>query len=253
MKRLVQELDSYTINSRKQFNPINDFNIDFINESFDFAYDMSFGKVGEHRDHRTGGSYKRKNGEIFINTFQGKLAEFAIYDIFKSHGIDLSKPDLEKYELGIWDKCDFNINGIKVAVKSTKNFGQLLLLETKDWSSKGEYLPNLASGDCIYQYFILVRISPDGEGLMKQNKILYSHELDKEKIKNIISAEKWSYDSPGFIKHSELVQAIDNNFIIPKGALLNGKTRMDAENYYIQAGDMHDVNMLFKKKASNRI
>ena len=116
MNKLTKQLNIYTINSKKDFKAINSFNPVSLKESFDFAYDMSFGKVGEHRDHRTGGSHKRKSGEIFINTFQGKLAEFSIYEIFKSHGVDIPKPDLEKYDLGTWDTCDFNINGFKVAV-----------------------------------------------------------------------------------------------------------------------------------------
>ena len=32
--------------------------------------------------------------------------------------------------------------------------------------------------------------------------------------------------------------------IIKKGEFLNGRTKMDAENYYIQAGDMKDINEL---------
>ncbi|GCD13023.1 hypothetical protein [Clostridium tagluense] len=248
MNKLTQELNTYIINTKKIFNAISSFNPVSLKESFDFAYDMSFGKVGEHRDHRTGGSHKRKNGEIFINTFQGKLSEFSIYEIFKSHGIDIPKPDLEKYELGAWDTCDFDIKGVKLAVKSTKKFGQLLLLETKDWNNKGEYLPNKDSNHALYNYFILVRISPDGDSLMKMNKLLYSEQTDRANLENIILNEKWTYDSPGFIKHTELVQIINDGFIIPRGAMLNGKTEMDAENYYIQAGDMHDIKDLFKKK-----
>jgi hypothetical protein len=30
--------------------------------------------------------------------------------------------------------------------------------------------------------------------------------------------------------------------------MLNGKTKMDAENYYIQADNIHDINILFKNK-----
>ncbi|MBU3102264.1 hypothetical protein KPL44_23785 [Clostridium sp. DSM 17811] len=247
MNKLTQESNSYIINSKKPFNPISRFNPVSLKESFDFAYDMSFGRVGEHRDHRTGGSHKRENGEIFINTFQGKLAEFSIYEIFKSHGMDIPKPDLEKYDLGAWDTCDFDIDGIKLAVKSTKHFGQLLLLETKDWNNKGEYLPNKDSDNDTYNYFILVRISPEGDSLMKRHRLWYSKDINRDQLEDIISNENWTYDSPGYISNMELVEIINNQFILPKGSMLNGKTKMDAENYYIQAGDMHDINGLFKK------
>ena len=33
--------------------------------------------------------------------------------------------------------------------------------------------------------------------------------------------------------------------IIPKGAMLNGKISMDAENYYFQAGNMHTMMELY--------
>ena len=35
---------------------------DTVKKVFDFAYEMSYG-TGEHRNHRSGGDLKRKNGE----------------------------------------------------------------------------------------------------------------------------------------------------------------------------------------------
>jgi hypothetical protein len=32
-------------------------NSDFVKDAFDFAYYMTFGQMGEHRDHRTGGTH----------------------------------------------------------------------------------------------------------------------------------------------------------------------------------------------------
>ena len=51
--------------------------------------------------------------------------------------------------------------------KSTKSYGDLLLLETKDWNDDGEYIPNKDKGNFRYDYTILVRFSPDGEAIMK--------------------------------------------------------------------------------------
>lgn len=121
---------------------------------------MSFGKGGQHRDHRSGGSIHRKNGEIFTNTFQGKLAEFIFYyyymDNYKNY---ISPPDLEREDLGKWDIVDFttekNNERKKVAIKSTKHFSNLLLLETKDWDAKGVYRYN---EDCIYDGIVLIRL-----------------------------------------------------------------------------------------------
>ena len=60
---------------------------------------MSFGQSGLHRDHRSGGTYRRKKGEIFSNAFQGKLAEFATYEYLKCKGISVDEPDVSVYGL----------------------------------------------------------------------------------------------------------------------------------------------------------
>lgn len=131
----------YTINRKKIFQALGAFKSTTIERVFQFAYDMSFGGKGEHRDHRTGGNHQRKKGEIFANTFQGKLAECAVYNnLYKLFPI--SKPDFATYELGKWDTADFFIGDQKISIKSTKAFGNLLLLETKDWDSDAVYLPN---------------------------------------------------------------------------------------------------------------
>ena len=80
---------------------------EIIEEVFDFAFSMSFGKEGEHRSYRSGGTHKRKNGEIFANAFQGKLAEFAFYKEAIRYGLVINKPDLSVWELGKWDDSDF--------------------------------------------------------------------------------------------------------------------------------------------------
>lgn len=40
---------------------------------------------------------------------------------------------------------------------------------------------------------------------------------------------------------------INHGYIIPQNAMLNGSTRMDAENYYAQAGDMSGIGRLCEK------
>lgn len=94
---------------------------------------------------------------------------------------------------------------------------------------------------------ILVRISTNGEAIMRKNRLLYSNEVDKTKLENIILNEDWSYDIPGYITNDELVYVINNDFVLPQGSMLGEKTRMDAENYYVQAGDMHDIDELIDR------
>lgn len=213
-------------------------NNDFVKEAFEFSYLMTFGKMGEHRDHRTGGTHKRRNGEIFANTFQGKLCEFAIYqELSGRHEINM--PDLSVYELGKWDSWDFQINGKTISIKSTKSFGQLLLLESNDWTTDGGYIPN---GNEIYHFTFMVRLKNDPETIMRLNRIYFSDYVDKSDLWKLFEKNDWAYDIPRYITHEELVFLINNGFIIHKGNLLNGKTRMDADNYYCHLCDMHPIN-----------
>ncbi len=212
-------------------------NSDFVKDAFDFAYDMTFGQMGEHRDHRTGGTHQRSNGEIFANTFQGKLCEFAIYQELRDKH-EINKPDLSVYGLGKWDNRDFQIDDKTVSVKSTKSFGQLLLLETKDWTAKGEYIPNgRETYDCIF----MVRIKNDPESIMKNNKIFFLNNIEKDQLWNSFENIDWIYDVPRYITYEELVYIINNDYIIFKNDLLNGKTLMDADNYYCHLCDMHPL------------
>ncbi len=248
MNKLRQDGNKYFIESRKSFQSGNLFKDETIDKVFEFAYAMTFGD-GEHRDHRTGGTMNRKKGQIFINTFQGKLSELGVYNTFYKNNNEaynkLSKPDFEVYGLGEWDDSDIKLNEIKISVKSTKFYGNLLLLETKDWNEKGEYLPNLNTDkNCLYNYFILVRIKPDGEKMMSNNRLLYSNNIDKDKLHSLVKSENWEYDIAGYITNDDLIFLINNNFVLPQQSLLNGKIPMDAENYYIQSGDMRDFSEL---------
>lgn len=248
MNKLRQDGNNFFIEHSKYFNSGNTFHDKTIDTVFDFAYAMTFGD-GEHRDHRTGGSMNRKKGQIFINTFQGKLSELAVYNTFFKSNREayskLSEPDFDVYGLGEWDDSDIVLDEKKFSVKSTKFYGNLLLLETRDWNEKGEYIPNLnIDKNSVYDYFVLVRIKPDGEKMMSQNKILDSNDIDREDLYSLIKSEQWEYDVPGYITNEDLKYLINNNFILPQSSMLNGKIPMDAENYYIQSGNMRDFQQL---------
>ena len=89
-----------------------------------------------------------------------------------------------------------------------------MLLEQGDWNNNAEYIPNISTNNHIYDLFVLLRIDS------KTNK----------------------YDIPGFVTRSDLLQIIEQQHIIKKGQLLNGKIPMDANNYYVQAGDMRSIS-----------
>lgn len=153
MRRLDSENNAYKFNTTKDFSSIRTLKSSTIENIFDFAYKISFAGVGEHRDHRSDGIIRRKNGEIFINTFQWKLAEFGIYNEFFLKDIQIPLPDTKTYKLGKWDQYNFKVKDKRIAVKSTKFYGQILLLETGDWNNNGEYLPNRTTDNAFYDYF----------------------------------------------------------------------------------------------------
>lgn len=71
--------------------PIGTISIDIVKIVFDFAYQMTFVEANEHRSYRTDVTYQRSNSEIFANTFQRKLAEFALCCILYDNNIEFSK------------------------------------------------------------------------------------------------------------------------------------------------------------------
>lgn len=243
MNKLRMEGQSYYNEHRRifQHNPVSSAMVEEVKR---FACEMCFG-AGHHRSHRTGGQYERKAGEQFCNTFQGKLAEAVVRDFLMSRGVECVEPDFNIYGKGIWDDCDLKVVGKTLSVKSAAFFSNLLLMEQQDYDYNGNYLPNLEMGSTSsYDYYLLVRIKPDIKQIFRKAGIMYSDEISKEKLHSIIDSEKWHYDIAGWISHSEFVSAIRNGHVIPQNALLNGKVRMDASNYYIQSGDMHRIEEL---------
>ena len=238
---LHREGNSYITTRKVSFRKVRDLRDETIDRVFDFAYTMAFDE--KHRKTRSGGKTKRKNGEVFANTFQGKLAECAAVNFFYKYD-DTIEIDFDTYDLGIWDKVDLTVRNKEVAVKSTKQFGQLLLLETKDWNDFGEYIPNIGTPNSFYDIIVFIRIKPSCEDIMKENRVLYEDNVDKNVLKELIKQQKWSYDYVGYITNKDLKQIINQGNIIPQGALLNGKMPMDAENYYVQAGDMRNMESL---------
>ncbi len=231
----------FTVNSKRAFSPLFGLN-DFLPEAFDFAYAMCFTE-GYHRNIRSGGKTHRSPGELFINTLQGKLAEFGICRKFSEHGITLPPPDLNVMGKGVWDNGDFDCLGIKLSIKSAAHFSNLMLLEAKDWDQEAHYIPD---GSC-YDFFILCRIKPDGKALFAHHPLLAQDKPAYDALKALFFAEDWEFDIAGCIGKGELKELINREYILPQKALLNGKIIMDAPNYYAQSGDMHTFEQLLKK------
>ena len=241
--RLRKEGTSCYVTNRKQFVPLGKLSCSSIEKVFNFAYSLTFGREGGHRNHRSGGSTIRHFGQIFADTFQGKLAECAACDIFYKFDNAVT-PDFSVTQLGEWDSVDIRVKNKNIAVKSTKFFGQLMLLESADWNSDGVYLPNKDKEISTYDYMILLRIKPSCEEILKQHRLLYSDEINKDYLKKLVFSEDWEYDCAGYITNDDLKCVISKNQKLRKGDLLNGKIPMDADNYYVQAGAMRSISQL---------
>ncbi|MCP2028063.1 hypothetical protein L1276_003231 [Flavobacterium sp. HSC-32F16] len=236
--KLDKKNNIYFITLKKNFEA-KEVNAAFVKQAFDFAYEMVYGE-GFHRIKRSGGHLNRTNAEIFQNTFQGKLAEIVLYENLKLQNIEVEVPDFSIHGKGVWDETDLKANGKSICVKSAAFFSNLLLLETKDWNPEGKYIPNLDNSNIdTYDFFVLVRIKPDIKFILK------SIPQNKENLWQEIENAVWFCDIPGCCSLKTIRHIIKNQYVIPKNALLNGKTKMDAENYYIQSGDLHDLDDLY--------
>lgn len=240
--------NNYYVSNKRTFagTPISREAIQII---IDFAYEMCFG-AGHHRNRRTGGQYERKGGEKFCNAFQGKLAEIVLHNYFKSEGLDVKEPDFGIYKKGIWDDSDLEIQDKKINVKSAASQSNLLLLETKDWNSQAQYVPNILLNNgaaAHYDYFVLVRIEPDIKKLFKTRQLLFSNEIERKTIDDMLFANNWYFDIAGYCTNADIIATIANAHILPQNAMLNQYTKMDASNYYIQSGDMECIKDLVQE------
>lgn len=242
--KLDNEGNNYVVTRKRAFQSNVTLSEENFYKSFDFSYNMSFGQSGEHRNYRSGGTHRRKKGEIFANAFQGKLAEFATYEYLTGNGIDVEEPDISVYGLSKWDAYDLKANNKVINIKSTKEFGNLLLLERADWDHEARYIPNLGENNVIYDFFILVRLKPDIVKILKENRLYLSNECDYNTLKDLFNFSCFEYNIVGFITNDDLKTLITNKHYIPRGSVLNRFTTIDADNYYIQSDDMIEIEEL---------
>lgn len=215
--------------TKKEFVPETRLKPESIKKCLLFASEMAYGR-GYHKSQSFGGTeYNRLPNEIFINTFQGKLAELAIYNELSALGIRPDKmPEFDIWGKGKWEDCDFTLNNgkIRASVKSTKWFGNLLLLKKDKYNEKGEFLETFESDSFAYDFTFLVRIS--GVKSPKPEHYLEENDIDVEVT--------------GFLTHSKFLEVIKEKQVIPKGIILGSPLIVD--NYYIFAKDLIDIKYL---------
>ena len=252
-KKLTQNNNNYEVNHKLPFasrTPAT-CSADDVKQAFLFSWNMTFGATGEHRSHRSGGKISRDNRQKFSDVFIGKLGEVAFYNVVKNREKvhKVTNIDYECYGLGAWESSDFVVNDqYHIAIKTTKHFGNLLLLEEKDWmirDGKATYLPNQHSeSKGIYDFLFFSRVNTDLHDLL--NQIDISTEAEPEALKpifleQILPKVSVVLEVVGYVSNRNLVKMIEEEYILPQNAMLNGKTQMDASNYYLQSGFFREI------------
>lgn len=91
----------------------------------------------------------------------------------------------------------------------------------------------------------LVRVDPSPEDLMRRARILHSRTCGRELLESVAGpGVEFAFQVVGHVTRSDLGTAVRKGHVIPRGALLNGRTRMDAPNYYVQACDFRPLETL---------
>lgn len=123
----------------------------------------------------------------------------------------------------------------------------MLLLEKGDWNADGCYIPNLWSDGGKYDYHILVRLkgNKDLEKILKMQCKFYST-LTKEEIKALTDNYTVQFDLPGVATCDMLKQTILDNQVVHQNEYIGQSTKLQADNYYIQSGDLLPIEHFIK-------
>ena len=238
-----------------RYQEVDKFDCSIVLSCAKFAFDMTVGDEGAHKSTRSGGLHSRNQSEIFANAFQGKLAEFALSSLLRSRiNMDTVAPGLETSPLGIWEGPDLVGSGFALEVKSAKSFSNLLLLEEKNWTKEGLYRHGIDGRPVSITHVVLIRISPSIDWLSPAlSQAIARGPNALEKVQNILKAEKWGFDCPGFVNSETLAFIVQKPLLLRQGERLGARgTRMDATNYYAQAGDLLPIDSLFEKREEER-
>ena len=245
----------FEITRPRRYQEVSKFDGSIVLACAKFAFDMTVGDEGAHKSTRSGGLHSRNQSEIFANAFQGKLAEFALSSLLKSQiNMENVAPGLETSPLGIWEGPDLVGSGFALEVKSAKSFSNLLLLEEKNWTKEGLYRHGIDGRPVSITHVVLIRISPSIDRLSPalSQAMVRGHKA-LEKVHNILKAEKWGFDCPGFVDSETLAFMVQKPLLLRQGERLGTRgTRMDATNYYVQAGDLLPIDSLFEKREEER-
>lgn len=228
-----------------------------LHEVLDFSWKMTFGKQGQHRTYRKGGSEIRSDLMVFRDVYRGKLGEVAFYNYCQQRPRvqQLSNIDFSCSATGIWDRADFIVNNEHhISIKTTKDFGNLLLLEAKDWGidldhQKAVYKPNQYDdhkNKGVYDYFFLCRVRSVIDAIihqLSQEQQAISFRDLKQKLFQPLKQQKPRLDIAGYISNNDLFHILQQETFLLQAGTYVGKSakQQDAENYYVQSGCMRQL------------
>lgn len=228
--------------SECSFKPLRGVSYSDFKRVFIFAYEMVLGR-GHHRNMRTGGSFTRNKDTAFVNALEGKLGEVCIYREFLKNGIDIGYPDLNVMGFDSWDKADINFKNIKMSVKTSKSYSRMMLLDKRDYlvtkdGKKVFYRPDKE----IVDVFLFTRMKSNIINVLKEMKNISCND---SYIRIFYKKAIIRFDSPCYINNKDVLNMINHKMILPQGAMLNGRTIVDADNYYIFINDMKPISNLY--------
>ena len=200
--------NEYSVDKKKAFKAFGKIERLYLSCCAEFSYEMAFGE-GHHRPNRSGGDIERKPEDIFLDSFQGKLSECVVREYLgEKMGFEVSDVDMKVYGAGVWDSFDLKWGDNVLSIKSTKYYGNLLLLEEKDWDELGRYIPNeeLYNSPSMYDYIVLVRMKFSDDFQKRVKEVL--KEKDQSSITEMISNESVEYDIAGFITQDEIAKIV---------------------------------------------
>lgn len=216
-----------------------------VQDCMEFAYDMTFGKVGQHRNIANGSSYQRSDSEIFANVLQGKVGEFAVRNYLASLGLDVSDVDLRRYQKGRWDNGDLVLGNDLISVKSSPSYVNFLKLNANDYDERGRYKFGRSADD----YIMYTRVLPNVNKVMRDvsyeiNTLISQDALTCDDIERLILEDTWSVDLPGYITRGDFAEeVIGNDLKVYKGEKIDN-LGMFHDVYYTQTGDLRELDTL---------
>lgn len=229
--RLNENGNSVFVTAPRKFLPEKEISR-YSMKSLEWAYDNAY------HGHFKGATNK---WDTFLNAFIGKLGEYSVYNFFKTKGYELEEPETILRQKGEWDDGDLFVEGKKLQIKTTVGNSNFLLMRKKDWDKEGNYLWGKEGVDKDYGAFFLVRIDPDPRKLFTEGASL-------DEIKSLCENVRWEYEITGFVSKKDLIYAIEHNYVIPQGKMLNGKIKIREDLIYFQAGDLKDPELIPDKK-----